>query len=84
MNVASMIEAVMAARFGTAGAGEVATLAKNEATGWMDAVRPSTARCARAQDEVISLMPRIKHLILSSAAGEAEARVEGRNTGMRF
>src|SRR5205085_1887958 len=39
-------------------------------------VRPSTARCARAQDEQSSSMPSAVHLILSKRRGEATARVE--------
>src|SRR5205085_9197107 len=34
---------------------------------WIDVVRPSTARCARAQDEEVLLMPSKTYLILSSA-----------------
>src|SRR5437764_15331499 len=37
------------------------------APGWTPIVRPSTARCARAQDEESSSMPSAVHLILSSA-----------------
>src|SRR5207248_9637880 len=34
---------------------------------WIDVVRPSTARCARAQDEEVLLIPSKTYLILSSA-----------------
>src|ERR1051326_8218827 len=46
---------------------------------WIKAPRPSTARCARAQDEAIPRMRSRTHLlILSSAKAKAVARVEGR------
>src|SRR5881227_1503776 len=49
---------------------------------WIGVVRPSTARFARAQDEVIPSMPSPTYLILSRQV-EAAARVEGRSSFMQ-
>jgi len=53
------------------------------AEGRIVGVRPSTARCARAQDEAIPWVPARTHLILSSASGDAAAPVEGRTSLMQ-
>src|SRR5436305_2959963 len=49
------------------------------APGWTPIVRPSTARCARAEDEELLSMPSTMYLILSSA--EAKPRRVSKDAG---